>query len=70
MLVKLLRDARIRHKAGEVVDVTSRPELDYLLSTGSATVLRAAAPEKPEKIAPAEARETRTVKKTTRKRST
>lgn len=70
MLVKLLRDARVRHLAGEVVNITSQPELDYLLSTGSATVLRAAAPDTPEESAPAEARETRTTKKATRKRAT
>lgn len=70
MKVRLLRDAKIRHMAGEVVEITSQPELDFLLSTGSATVLRAAAPETPEEIAPAEVRETRTAKKATRKRAT
>lgn len=70
MKVRLLRDAKIRHRAGEVVEITSQPELDYLLSTGSATVLRAAAPATPEEDAPAEARETRTAKKATRKRTT
>ena len=70
MKVRLLRDAKIRHMAGEVVEITSQPELDFLLSTGSATVLRAAAPETPEESAPAAARETRTTKKATRKRAT
>lgn len=69
MKVRLLRDARIKHKAGEVVEITSQPELDFLVSTGSATVLRAAVPEKPEESAQAEVRETRTAaRKTARKK--
>ena len=35
MKVKLLREARIRHKAGEIVEV-SPAEAGFLLSTGSA----------------------------------
>ena len=35
MKVKLLRDARINHKAGEIVEV-SPAEGDFLLSVGSA----------------------------------
>ena len=71
MKVRLLRDMRIQHKAGEVVEITSQPELDFLVSTGSAVVLRAAAPETPETPAPADVRETKTAaKRTTRKRST
>lgn len=35
MKIKLLRDARIRHKAGETVDA-SPAEAGFLLSTGSA----------------------------------
>lgn len=70
MRVRLLRDMRIQHKAGEVVEIASPAELDFLLSTGSAVVLRAAAPETPEANAPAEARETRAVRKTAKKRTT
>lgn len=35
MKVKLLRDARINHKAGEIVEV-SPAECSFLISTGSA----------------------------------
>jgi len=35
MKVRLLRDARIKHKAGEIVEVSSA-EADFLLSVGSA----------------------------------
>lgn len=35
MKIKLLRDARIRHQAGEVVEV-SPAEANYLISTKSA----------------------------------
>lgn len=35
MKVKLLRDARINHKAGEIVDV-SPSEFQFLVSVGSA----------------------------------
>lgn len=35
MKVRLLRDARINHKAGEIVEV-SPSELHFLVSTGSA----------------------------------
>lgn len=35
MRVKLLRDARINHKAGEIVDV-SPSEFQFLVSVGSA----------------------------------
>lgn len=37
MKVRLTRDARIRHKAGETVDV-SPAEAGFLLSTGSAVM--------------------------------
>ena len=69
MKVRLLRDARIKHKAGEVVEITSQPELDFLLSTGTATVLRAAVPENPEECAQAEVRETRTATRKTARKS-
>ena len=52
MRVQLTRDARIRHKAGETVDV-SPAEAGFLLSTGSAVMAPAAvkpdAAEKPKK---------------------
>lgn len=43
MKILLTRDARIRHKAGETVDV-SPAEANYLMSTGSAVA--AAEPKK------------------------
>ena len=46
MKVKLLRAARIRHDAGEIVEV-SPAEAGFLLSTGSAVTV-AEAPEKRE----------------------
>ena len=39
MKVKLLRDARINHKAGEIVNV-SPAECEYLVSTESAVVIK------------------------------
>ena len=45
MFVKLIRDSRIKHKAGETVDV-SPEEAFFLLSVGSAVK---AEPEKPKK---------------------
>ena len=47
MKVKLLREARIRHKAGETVEV-SLAEAGFLLSTGSAVEVREA-PKKRER---------------------
>ena len=46
MKVKLLREARIRHEAGEIVEV-SPAEAGFLLSTGSAVEITAA-PKKRE----------------------
>ena len=43
MKVKLLRAARIRHEAGEIVEV-SPAEAGFLLSTGSAAPVAAEAP--------------------------
>lgn len=40
MKVKLLRDQRIRHKAGEIVEV-SPAEAGFLISTNSAEPVRA-----------------------------
>ena len=48
MKVLLLRDTRIQHKAGEVVEVTDPAVLANLFSTRSAEALRAEAPETPE----------------------
>ena len=44
MKLKLLRAARIRHEAGETVEV-SPAEAGFLLSTGSAAII----PEEPQK---------------------
>lgn len=58
MKVKLLRAARIRHEAGEIVEV-SPAEAAFLKSTGGAVeVFEALKPETPEKPA-ASAKETR-----------
>lgn len=50
MKVKLLRDARINHKAGEIVEV-SPAEYEFLVSVGSAEAVgvlsKAETPEKP-----------------------
>ena len=56
MKLKLLRAARIRHEAGEIVDV-SPAEAGFLLSTGSA-VRVAEAPAARETPEDAEAKET------------
>lgn len=50
MKVLLLRDSRINHKAGEIVEV-SPAERDFLTSVGSAVdaVIEAAKPEVEEK---------------------
>ena len=55
MKVRLLRDARIRHKAGEIVEV-SPAELQFLVSVGSAVEVAVNPPEaevaeKPQKVA-------------------
>ena len=45
MWVKLLRDARIPHKAGEIIEVS--PELaEYLISLESAEAVEAEPPKK------------------------
>ena len=69
MLVRLLRDMRVLHKAGETVKVDDPAVLHFLVSTGSAVVLRTAAPETPEDQM--EAPEVRTAAKrtTTRKKA-
>ena len=50
MRVKLLRDARINHKAGEIVTVSPEQGL-FLQSTGSAEVIVEKAVKEPEEIA-------------------
>ena len=44
MKVQLIKDARIHHKAGEIVEV-SPAEAGFLLSTGSAAIIE----EEPQK---------------------
>lgn len=66
MKVKLLRDARIKHKAGEIVEV-SPAECHFLTSTGSAVEVAVKAPaeiETPEEPAKVETK----VKKTRTKK--
>lgn len=48
MKVRLLRDARILHKAGETVEV-SPAVAGFLLSIGSAVALKAPVPAKKKK---------------------
>lgn len=61
MRVKLLRDARINHKAGEIVDV-SPAELQFLVSVGSAVEVAVNLPEAEVAEKPVKARK-RTEKK-------
>lgn len=65
MLVRILKTARIHAFPGQTVEVRDPAELNHLLSTRSVEVLGTAAPETPEETA---AIETRTVRKTTRKK--
>lgn len=44
MKVLLLRDARVSHKAGEIVEV-SPAELNFLVSVGSAQIIETAMAE-------------------------
>lgn len=62
MKVKLLRDARITHKAGEIVEV-SPTEFQFLVSVGSAVEVAVKAPieaETPEAPAKVEVKEKKT----------
>lgn len=61
MKIKLLRDSKIRHKAGEVVDATPA-ECSFLISTGSAVKMPEAVKKEPET-----AEEKKTTKRTTKK---
>lgn len=56
MKVKLLRDAKIRHSAGEIVEV-SPAECSFLTSVGSAVIVSA------EKVTKAEPKTETTTKK-------
>lgn len=47
MKVRLLRDSRILHKAGEIVEV-SPAEFNFLISVGSAVEVAVKSPEKVE----------------------
>ena len=47
MKIRLLRAARIRHNAGDIVEV-SQAEAGFLLSTGSAAVFAEEPPKKRE----------------------
>lgn len=64
MKVKLLRTARIRHEAGEIVEV-SPAEAGFLLSTGSAVELieKRETPEDAAVIETPEAAKPRTTRK-------
>lgn len=57
MKLRLLRAARIRHDAGEIVEV-SQAEAGFLISTGSATPVNGA----PERETPEGKTETRTTR--------
>lgn len=61
MKIRLLKDARVPLKAGEIVDVSPDAAL-YLTSTRQAEALRTEAPETPE------AKTEKTVRRTTRKK--
>lgn len=61
MRIKLLRDARINHKAGEIVEV-SPSECAFLTSVGSAVEIAVKTPEAEPKV------EKKTEKKVTTKK--
>ena len=72
MRVRLLRDARILHKAGEIVEV-SPTECHFLTSVGSAVEVAVKAvvvetPEEPAVTEETESVEEKPKKKTTRKK--
>lgn len=62
MKIRLLRDSKIRHKAGEVVDATPA-ECSFLISTGSAVKFSEAV----KNIEKATAEEKKATKRTTKK---
>ncbi len=59
MKVKLLRDARITHKAGEIVEV-SPAEFNFLVSVGSAVEVAVNPPAKAETPEKTETKEKKT----------
>lgn len=65
MIVKLLRDARINHSAGETVEV-SPEQGEFLLSVGSAEAVKKAEPKKEEPIEETEVKATK--KRVTKKK--
>lgn len=65
MKVKLLRDARINHKAGEIVEV-SPEEKGFLVSVGSAVEVETAT----KKVEAVAERAVKTPKTTTAKKAT
>lgn len=68
MTVKLLRDARIKHYAGEIIEV-SPEECHFLVSTDGAVIVKAVkAIETPEKEPVLEVPEKKTVKRTVKKK--
>ena len=71
MKVKLIRAARIRHKAGEIVEV-SPAEAGFLLSTNSAVQVfdTPEKPENPESMITAEMQETEEAKPETPEKKT
>lgn len=67
MKVRLLRDARIKHHKGEIVEISDPNEFGFLVSVGSAEPLdEVKIVETPEEVK-AEAVETPEKKKPTRK---
>ena len=62
MKIKLLRDSRITHKAGEVIDA-SPAQCEFLISVGSAVRISEAV----KKEAPAAEEKKITMKRTTKK---
>ena len=50
MKVRLLRDARIKHHKGEIVEISDPLELRYLVSVGSAEPLDEVKVETPEEV--------------------
>ena len=63
MKVRLLRDVNVRHRAGEIVEISDPAVLNNLFSARSAEALRAEAPETPEAKAEPTARKTTARKK-------
>ena len=73
MKIKLLRDSRINHAAGEIIDV-SPAEADFLLSVGSAVKIESKSVEAAtipvEEVAEKAVKAPKATAKTTTKRTT